>query len=222
MVGGWAHGGRGRRRLRAPTFLYVPAALIASTCTRASSRSDADEAMARATDRCIFCPQAGSEPPQRLALFLAGRGGKGSTRGDEPPAAQCCFRNHTQKTCSGIPKRRGRAQRGRGRTASPRSRHRVVALGPTPSRSEVVGRTIPPSHGAHRQLRQLEGERRTRGDAISATRFSSSRGVAATANAVKRRAWQKVALKNLATRRPYEASSKQNSAANVASVLPAE
>ena len=56
---------------------------------------------------------------------------------------------------------------------------RVVALGSTPSRSEVVGRTILPSHGAHGQLRQLEGKRRTRGDAISATRISSSRGVTA-------------------------------------------
>ena len=139
-----------------------------------------------------------------------------------PPPPSVVLEIVHRKTCSGIPKRRGRAQRGRGRTASPRSRHRVVALGPTPSRSEVVGRTIPPSHGAHGQLRQLEGKRRTRGDAISATRISSSRGVTAAANAMKRRAWQEVAPMYLATRGPYEASSKQKSVATVASVLPAE
>ena len=104
-------------------------------------------------------------------------------RGVSPPPPSVVLEIIHRKTCSGIPKRRGRAQRGKWRTASPRSRHRVVALGPAPSRSEVVGHNIPPSHGAHGQLRQLEGERRTRGDTISATRLSSSRGVTAAANA---------------------------------------
>ena len=68
---------------------------------------------------------------------------------------------------------------------------------------------------------QLEGKRRTREDAISATITQQQQGSGGGKREVK--ASMAVGSSKLsATRGPYEASSKQNSVATVTSILPAD